>query len=184
MNVVNRDLFRLRSFKVEHSDDFAMCSHAIGAKIRRRTHEENADQIVEDDHQAGISPADVALLDEVRKLCCPAARLETGFKPEPLRAHGFTEAQVIEAVAMAALTNFLNTLQAGLGAVPDFPPRRVFGPKDLYRFPGRPVLPPMRLLPRIQMLRLSPEFKMETRMHSKNWCAGTPGKSSVRWQEL
>jgi hypothetical protein len=28
--------------------------------------------------------------------------------------------------------NFLNTLQAGLGAVPDFPPRRVLTPKDMY----------------------------------------------------
>ncbi len=95
---------------------------------------EDSDQIVEDYHQAGISPADVVLLDEVRKLCCPAARLETGFEAQSLRAQGFTEAQIIEAVAMAAFTNFLNSLQAGLGAVPDFPPRRVFGPKDLYRF--------------------------------------------------
>ena len=33
---------------------------------------------------------------------------------------------------MAGFTNFLNTLQFGLGAVPDFPPRRIFSGKDLY----------------------------------------------------
>jgi RNA polymerase sigma-70 factor (ECF subfamily) len=49
-----------------------------------------------------------------------------------LREYGFTETQVIEAVAAAALTNFLSIIQFGLDPVPDFPPRRVFTPKDLY----------------------------------------------------
>ena len=37
---------------------------------------------------------------------------------------------------MAAVTNFLTTLQAGLGTTPDFPPRRVFTRKDLYPSSG------------------------------------------------
>ncbi|HEY1271209.1 MAG TPA: sigma-70 family RNA polymerase sigma factor, partial [Terriglobales bacterium] len=80
---------------------------------------------------------DIALLDEVRKLAFPLAPSGTGFEWDTLRAHGFSAAQIVEAVAMSALANFLNTLQVGLGAVPDFPPRRVFGQKDLYRFSGR-----------------------------------------------
>jgi RNA polymerase sigma-70 factor (ECF subfamily) len=93
---------------------------------------EESDQIVEDHRIAPISTEDKALLDEVRKLsqssCHPQAQLDRG----TLRQHGFTEPQIIEAIVMAGLTNFLNTLQFGLGAVPDFPPRRVFTPKDLY----------------------------------------------------
>ena len=95
--------------------------------------EEDSDQIVEDHHGAAITAAEVAILDEARKLAGPPARSDARFEAGPLRTHGFTEAHIVEAVAMSALANFLNTLQAGLGAVPDFPPRRVFDPKDLYR---------------------------------------------------
>ena len=97
--------------------------------------EEDSDKVVEDHRAASIAAEDIALLDEAGKLAL--GRTEARFEAEALRSHGFTEAQIVEAVAMSALTNFLNTLQAGLGAVPDFPPRRVFGPKDLYRFSGR-----------------------------------------------
>jgi RNA polymerase sigma-70 factor, ECF subfamily len=102
---------------------------------------EESDEIVECGYKGRIPAADAALLDEVRKLACPAAGSEGEFEVEPLRAQGFTESQIIEAVAIAALTNFLNTLQTGLGAVPDFPPRRIFTPKDLYPFsrPSRPT---------------------------------------------
>jgi len=93
---------------------------------------EDSDQIVEDHRCAAISPAEVVLLDEVRQLACWSAGSEGPFETARLRAHGFSEPQILEAIAMAAVTNFLNTLQAGLGAVPDFPPRRVFTGKDLY----------------------------------------------------
>ncbi len=97
---------------------------------------EDSDQIVENHQRAAISPAEVALLDEIRKLACCPMRSEGRFESAPLREHGFGEPQILEAVAMAAVTNFLNTIQAGLGTVPDFPPRRVFTRKDLYPSPG------------------------------------------------
>ena len=97
---------------------------------------EDSNQIVEDYRCAPISPAEVALLDEGRKLGCRPGGMEAGFDLPLLQAHGFSEPQILEAVAMAAVTNFLNTLQAGLGAVPDFPPRRVFTRKDLYPSSG------------------------------------------------
>lgn len=102
---------------------------------------EDADQIVEDHQSATISLADKALLSEVRKLSPALGRSESQFDTRTLQAHGFSEPQVLEALAMAALTNFLNTMQAGLGAIPDFPPRRVFTPKDLYPLSGnaRPI---------------------------------------------
>ncbi len=100
---------------------------------------EDSDQIVEDHRCAATSPAEVALLDEVRKLASwPGAQAR--FESTGLREHGFSEPQILEAIAMAAVTNFLNTLQAGLGAVPDFPPRRVFTRKDLYPSGSRPRL--------------------------------------------
>jgi RNA polymerase sigma-70 factor, ECF subfamily len=92
---------------------------------------DDSDQIVEDQRFTPISPKELALLDEVRKLAIwPGS--EPRFERARLQAHGFSEPQILEATAMAAVTNFLNTLQAGLGAVPDFPPHRVFTRKDLY----------------------------------------------------
>ena len=102
---------------------------------------EECDQIVENHQHSRISVADKALLDETRKLAALPSSAEGRFEADRLRSHGFSEAQVVEAVVVSGLVNFLNTLQAGVGAVPDFPPRRVFGRKDLYPFPdkARPI---------------------------------------------
>jgi RNA polymerase sigma-70 factor, ECF subfamily len=102
---------------------------------------EESDQIVEDHRHSRISAADKALLDETRRLAALPIRSDRQFESERLREQGFNEPQIIEAVAVSGLVNFLNTLQAGVGAGPDFPPRKVFGRKDLYPFSdqARPI---------------------------------------------
>jgi len=88
---------------------------------------EDADQIATDHHHARVAEADRALLDFALKLAVQPSRFG---RPdiEALRHHGFAEEQILEAVAITSLTNFLNTMQMGLGAPPDFAPRRVFRP--------------------------------------------------------
>lgn len=83
------------------------------------------------DHQSSNLPAaDIALLDVVRKLAKrPGAFSEDDI--ELLRRQGFTEEQILESMLMMGLTNFLNTVQMGLGAVSDFPPRVVFPLKEV-----------------------------------------------------
>jgi RNA polymerase sigma-70 factor (ECF subfamily) len=93
---------------------------------------EESDRIVEDHRRSSISGTDRALLDETRKLASLPGRSSQRFETERLWTQGFTELQVVEAVVVSGLANLLNTVQAGIGAVSDFPPRRVFGPKDLY----------------------------------------------------
>jgi RNA polymerase sigma-70 factor, ECF subfamily len=93
---------------------------------------EESDEIVNDLGSASIAPAEKALLDEVRKLNCTNPGKDDRFRAEALEGHGFTKPQIVEAIVVAALANFLNTLQFGLGVVPDFPPARFFTPKDLY----------------------------------------------------
>lgn len=93
---------------------------------------DQSDQIVNDLRASSISPADKALLEQVRRLRCPNLGPEVPFQREVLETHGFTRPQIFEAVAVAAFANFLNTLQLGLGVPPDFPPVRIFTPKDLY----------------------------------------------------
>lgn len=102
---------------------------------------EQSDRIVADHRQSGISGTDRTLLDETRKLAILPGLSSLRFETELLRTQGFTERQIVEAVVLSGLANFLNTLQAGIGATADFPPRKVFGPKDLYLFsdPPRPI---------------------------------------------
>jgi RNA polymerase sigma-70 factor, ECF subfamily len=92
----------------------------------------DANEIIEHQHLGDLSPADKTLLDETVKLAAQVKRSRGRFDGERLRTLGFSKPQIVEAVAVAGLANFLNTLQAGVGAVPDFPPPRIFTPKDLY----------------------------------------------------
>jgi RNA polymerase sigma-70 factor (ECF subfamily) len=68
-------------------------------------------------------------LDFALKLSQRAIEVDRG-DIEGLRRHGFTDEQILESIVMTGLTSYLNTLhtlQMGLGTVPDFEPRRVFG---------------------------------------------------------
>ncbi len=102
---------------------------------------EESDQIIENYRDSSMTGTNRTLLDETRKLASLPCRSSQPFDTERLRTQGFTEHQIVEAVVVSALANFLNTLQAGVGAPPDFPPRKVFGPKDLYLFSelSRPI---------------------------------------------
>ena len=86
---------------------------------------EESYQIAADHRQAGLSELDSGLLDFAVKL---SARPEefSSEDVESLRRQGLSHEQILEAVAVTALTQFLNTVQQGTGAVPDFAPRQSF----------------------------------------------------------
>jgi len=91
---------------------------------------EKSDQIALDHSLADLSDTDKALLDCALKL----AKRPAGFCAddiELLRTCGLTDEQILEAIVMTALSNFLNTLQMGLGTVPDFEPRLIFPLKEV-----------------------------------------------------
>ncbi len=96
---------------------------------------DRSDRIAIDHRRAGLSEADVALLDVALKLAQRPSDF-SGADLDRLRVHGFSEEQILEAVVMAALTSFLNTLQMGLGTEPDFPPARVFSDEANLFSPG------------------------------------------------
>jgi RNA polymerase sigma-70 factor, ECF subfamily len=86
---------------------------------------EESDQIAVDHDGSTLPEADKALLEAIKKLAeTPTAFSEEDIKS--LRSHGFSEEQILESILITGLANFLNTVQIGLGAVPDFPPRIVF----------------------------------------------------------
>lgn len=87
----------------------------------------DADQIAMDHRQARLTVADRALLDFAVKLAAEPSTFGAG-DIEGLRGQGFSEEQILEAVVMTAFATFLNTVQMGLGAEPDFAPRQLFQP--------------------------------------------------------
>ena len=91
---------------------------------------EVSQQVTVDHHQANLSDQDVALLDFARQL----AQQPHELGPDDvgrLRAQGFSEEQILEAVLMVGLTNLLNVVQMGLGTEPDFKPRIIFPLKEV-----------------------------------------------------
>jgi len=88
--------------------------------------EDESDQIALDHRQASLPDADTALLDFALKLSQRPTEVGQG-DIDRLRTHGFTDEQILESIVMTGLTSYLNTLQMGLGTVPDFEPRHAFG---------------------------------------------------------
>jgi len=98
---------------------FAEVSGALGTPV------EDSYQTAMDHRQVALVESEHALLDFAIKLILEPA----GFTQQDvdlLRTQGFNDEQVLDAVAVTALTRFLNTVQWGVGAVPDFAPRQSF----------------------------------------------------------
>src|ERR1044072_6733146 len=83
---------------------------------------EQSQQVIVDHHGANLSDADVALLDFARRLASEGQSL-TDLDVESLRKSNFNDEQILEAVLIVGLTQFLNCIQMGLGTEPDFKPR-------------------------------------------------------------
>jgi len=86
---------------------------------------ERSDRIAVDHRNAGLDPREVALLDFALQLALQPDRFGVA-DIEALRGPGLRDVEILEAIVMVSLTQFLNTLQMGLGPVPDIHPPRVF----------------------------------------------------------
>src|SRR6185295_10546386 len=106
---------------------------------------EQSQQVAIDHREANLPASDVALLNFARKLASEPHSI-TDSDIESLRKSSFTEEQILEAVLMVGLTQFLNCIQMGLGTEPDFKPRVTVPLKEV-----NPVVPLERQI-------LEPEF--------------------------
>ena len=110
---------------------------------------EQSEQVAVDYRDANLSEPDSVLLDFARKLACSPHSF-TDLDVESLRKSNFNEEQILEAVLMVGLTQFLNCIQMGLGTEPDFKPRIIF--------PLKEVNPPLASERQIPEPELSGEF--------------------------
>src|ERR1043165_2131139 len=91
---------------------------------------EKSEQVLVDHHTANLSDADVALLDFARRLVSQGTSF-SGLDVDSLRAASFSDEQILEAVLMVGLSQFLNCIQFGLSTEPDFKPRITFPLKEV-----------------------------------------------------
>jgi uncharacterized peroxidase-related enzyme len=89
-------------------------------------------QIVRNYRRAGLSKVNVALLDFGIKLSQAATSISHE-DIEVLRRHDLSDEAILEAVLVAAFTEFVCTLSEGLNAVPDFQPQRISGKRVVSR---------------------------------------------------
>jgi RNA polymerase sigma-70 factor (ECF subfamily) len=91
---------------------------------------EQSRQVAIDHREANLPASDVVLLNFARKLAAEPHAF-TDLDVESLRKSSFSDEQILEAVLMVGLTQFLNCIQMGLGTEPDFKPRVTFPLKEV-----------------------------------------------------
>ena len=113
--------------------------------------------------QAGLAESDVLLLDFAQKLVLQGNKFSAE-DVEQLRAKGFSDEEILEAVLMVGVTCLLNTIQFGLGTEPDFTPRVKISPKEVNPVPisERPI--PERPLTEESVSENDPDFAVVVRV--------------------
>jgi len=125
---------------------------------------EQSQQVAIDHRDANLPASDVALLDFARKLAASPHSF-TELDVESLRKSDFNDGQILEAVLMVGLTQFLNSVQMGLGTEPDFKPRLNFPLKEV-----NPAVAPERQTPEPELLgdfvSDDPDFEIVARVRN------------------
>ena len=79
---------------------------------------EELEAVAADHHDAGLEPVDVAVMDFAEKVAVDATSI-TQEDVDGLRAHGLTDADVLDVVLAAAARSFLCKAMDGVGTQPD-----------------------------------------------------------------
>ncbi len=123
---------------------------------------EQSQQVLVDHHAADLTDSDVALLDFARRLTSNG-RSFTESDVDLLRRANFNDEQILEAVLMVGLTQFLTCIQFGLGTEPDFKPRLTFPLKEV-----NPAVAAERQIPEPEFpgdfVSDDPDFEIVTRV--------------------
>jgi uncharacterized peroxidase-related enzyme len=95
------------------------CALAHGAVLRSRfLSAEQVEAIVQDYRHAGLEPAEVAMLAYAEKVILHAYKV-TPEDIDGLRAHGFSDADILDIALTAAVRSFYSKTLDAIGAEPD-----------------------------------------------------------------
>ncbi|QCO99547.1 carboxymuconolactone decarboxylase family protein [Arthrobacter sp. 24S4-2] len=98
----------------------AHCRLAHGLKALRAIDEEELVQIARDYHNAGLSPAEVAMMEYAERLSTDAVAM-TDTDTLELRDHGFTDREILDITLAAAARNFMSRTLQAIAAEVDVP---------------------------------------------------------------
>lgn len=95
------------------------CSLAHGSVLRDRFHDATTvARIASDRHDAGLDPADVAVMDFAEKVVSGATSV-TEDDIEALRRHGLSDTDIFDVVLAAGIRCFFSTVLDAVGTRPD-----------------------------------------------------------------
>lgn len=72
-----------------------------------------------DHHNAGLEPREVAMMDFAKKVAGGSAYQMTQADTDALKAHGFTDAQILDITMTATIRSYFSQTLEALGAQPD-----------------------------------------------------------------
>ncbi|HTL41112.1 MAG TPA: peroxidase-related enzyme [Pseudolysinimonas sp.] len=90
------------------------CLIAHGTFARRQFDDEQVAAIARDYHDAGLTPAEVAMMDFAVKLSTDAAAM-TDADAQVLRDHGFSDREIVDITLAAAVRNYYSRALHALG---------------------------------------------------------------------
>jgi len=97
------------------------CRIAHGTFARDQFDDAQVEAIARDFHDAGLTPAEVAMMDFAVKLSTDAAAM-TDADAQSLRDHGFTDRQIVDITLAAAARNYYSRALNALGVTDPVPP--------------------------------------------------------------
>lgn len=94
------------------------CCLAHGGVLLKFFNEEQVARIAQDDRNTDLSPAEVAMMAFAEKVTRHAHEATQG-DIDALRAHGFSDVEILDIVLATAARNFFSRVLDGVGAIPD-----------------------------------------------------------------
>lgn len=94
------------------------CTLAHGSVLATLMPPEDVEALAKDFHQAGLEPVDVAVMELADKVARDATEV-TEEDVEGLRAHGLSDAEILDVVLAAAARSFFSKTLDGLGVQAD-----------------------------------------------------------------
>jgi uncharacterized peroxidase-related enzyme len=98
------------------------CVLAHGQKSLKYIDAGELERVARDFRNAGLPPAEVAMMEYARKLSLDSAAM-TDQDAQILREHGFTDREIVDIALAAAARNYYSRALHALGVDPDVPPR-------------------------------------------------------------
>lgn len=115
------------------------CLLAHGDFARRQFDDEQVERIARDYHDAGLTAAEVAMMDFATKLSTSSASM-TDADAQVLRDHGFTDREIVDIALAAGVRNYYSRALSALGVVDAVPPGMPDGLREALL--GEPQAPP------------------------------------------